>query len=59
MDAETVYINGGQIYKSDSVKSVVANYTYNPDGDPLFKFSKNVKLKNWQSTRDFLDWLIV
>ena len=61
MDAETVYINGGQIYKSDSVKSVVANYTYNPDGDPLFKFSKNVSKeypegKKYIFTREFKDY---
>jgi hypothetical protein len=42
MDSETVYINGGQIYKNGSVKSVVANYTYNFNADPLFKFTKNV-----------------
>ena len=61
MDAEIVYINNGEIYKSGSVKSVVSNYTYNPDGDPLFKFSKNVSEeypegKKYIFTKEFKDY---
>lgn len=42
MDKEKVYINGGIIYKDEDIKTVVNNYTYDDNGDPLFRYSKKV-----------------
>ena len=61
MDNETVYINGGEIYKSASTKEVVANYTYDSTADPLFPFYKNVNEaypsgKKYIFTSEFKDY---
>jgi len=42
MDKETVYINSGDIYKDENVKTVVNNYTYSSTADEVFSFNKNV-----------------
>jgi len=42
MDKETVYVNGGEIYKDEAVKTVVNNYTYSKTADEVFSFTKNV-----------------
>lgn len=42
MDKETVYINHGEIYKDENIKTCVRNYTYSNDGDELFSYTKNI-----------------
>lgn len=58
MDKETVYINNGEIYKDENIKTVGNNYTYNENGDEVFSFNKNVsdaypKGKQYLFTKEF------
>lgn len=60
MDKEIVYINNGEIYKNENIKTVVNNYTYNINGDEVFSFNKNVsdeypKGKQYLFTKQFKD----
>jgi len=55
MNIEEVYINNGEVYKSAKINTLADSYTYNPDGDPLFPFSKNDG-KQYIFTKEFKDY---
>jgi hypothetical protein len=61
MDSEKVYINGGEIYKDNEIKTLGAKYSFNPEGDGLFPFTKDVSEtypqgKKYIFTREFKDY---
>jgi hypothetical protein len=61
MDSEKVYINGGEIYKENEIKSLGSKYTFNDNGDGLFPFKKNISEsypsgKKYIFTREFKDY---
>ncbi len=61
MDSEIVYINGGQIYKENEIKTLGAQYSFNSNGDGLFPFSKDISDdypsgKKYIFTREFKDY---
>ncbi len=61
MDSEKVYINGGEIYKENEIKTLGSQYSFNSEGDGLFPFSKNISEsypqgKKYIFTREFKDY---
>ena len=61
MDSEKVYINGGEIYKENEIKTLGAQYSFNSEGDGLFPFTKDVNEtypqgKKYIFTREFKDY---
>jgi len=52
---EKVYINGGEVYKENKINTLHSTYTYNPEGDGLFPFSKNTG-KKYFFTSDYKEY---
>lgn len=52
---EEVYINHGEIYKSNKINALGDTYTYNPQGDGLFPFYKNTG-KQYFFTSEFKEY---